>query len=903
MTTLTRWWAPEGEVPVAQLLRPGTDPEKDLGLGLLALHKAGAEACQLVAKTAVADEHVLAAALAETRALTAPLAVETISKSVESPAYAGLLLKDLLDDAEVAALALYRTCLAKSVAPPIAAERVGAVFGVASRDMAKYAALASDPKANARAVADLADRTLFDYVSKVVSEEYVPAKETFSKAPARDWHGKDPGERDPRSGEFVRTRTKSGVDLDSLFAQAEAREAEEMAAIGKPAQDVSTGPKQVAGRGLRTLKTLKTQKTLRTLKTQQSQSTVGASTLSSASLKANLLGATLSAEAVSLQGVVTFEPSPMPLGGMPRSVPRLDLADDTPGPNGVIDRAVSFVLPDNEFLAVSRQAGDTAAGKNVLRLGPLEEYAGQARLYDDGRGGLHEHHVSGVEHMLDLLNGQTGEGAATPQVGAVPAHLVTQGGQVDEAKLRAAKQRFVEMQAEKLGLRVNVAQEISKVRHAALKGDMGQMALVWRPPSRDAQGRTQQAPIPGIVEVVVKKGVARGAVSAGGRVDLQGATPVQMRSLFDKNASQDERLQVWDNDLGAFRTVVVLEGASEEDIASARWKHSKAVSRDDPATRYYDARDSAGRFASGQLQALFDQAEAREQAPKKAVQMAKPRQMRTMATQRTLRTQKAPTTQLRGAHLRGETLAAVQISPESLKAHTLAVKQAKARKNDLDGLLFLDDDADYSVLAPWTLSTMLQMSDAEMLIEEGSVVELSTGARRFMAEHGVAQGDEAAVEASVNATTAWNRARSKATAEDMLMPTSAQGERAVLTHTLTDREELSLLAGFVADAMDLDASLHVLKVRATPQRDGRIRLVITGNVESLPEQHVVGLDEVGELSDTKRLVAGKTYRVQNRHSIEYLLGVTLDRMDTLGTSVEDTLANPVVRLWRAEEQP
>lgn len=166
-----RWWAPqratlEPDAVVLAMLEVG-----DLGSSVLAVHRAGAAAIGTVAKSSVPSEAELISAMVTARSNAADRIVDSISKSVSTPAYAGLLAMDVFDDAEAGALHVYRTAVAKGVAPSVAAQRAGDIFGVPSNLMGKYAMTATDPRANPVTTRELADHTLLDYVSKLVKAE------------------------------------------------------------------------------------------------------------------------------------------------------------------------------------------------------------------------------------------------------------------------------------------------------------------------------------------------------------------------------------------------------------------------------------------------------------------------------------------------------------------------------------------------------------------------------------------------------------------------------------------------------------------------------------------------------------------------------------------------------------
>lgn len=179
----TRWWAPAAprvgpDAFDLLLLEAGSDSRLDLANAVVAYHRVGAAACE-----AAKDERQLVDNLIRARAVFAPAMTSSVSKCVtEGDTYAGLLVRDVADDAEQAALDLYRQAVAKGVTSTLAAQRVGAVFGVPAVDLGGYRALACTPAASPVAIADAADKALFTYVEKVCDEEWEAPYETVSKA-------------------------------------------------------------------------------------------------------------------------------------------------------------------------------------------------------------------------------------------------------------------------------------------------------------------------------------------------------------------------------------------------------------------------------------------------------------------------------------------------------------------------------------------------------------------------------------------------------------------------------------------------------------------------------------------------------------------------------------------------
>jgi hypothetical protein len=184
---IERWWAPtratvDPDAVVLALLQPSGHASGDLGATLLAVHRAGAAAIEVVSKGVVPGEGRLIGVMGDTRERVAGMVVDAAAHSMDAT-YAGLFIRDFYNDAEQSALALFRTAVSKGVSPPFAAARVAAVYGVPTTGMAKYIAMACDPKANPVALSDEADRALLSYVSKVVGQEAKETKELVSKQP------------------------------------------------------------------------------------------------------------------------------------------------------------------------------------------------------------------------------------------------------------------------------------------------------------------------------------------------------------------------------------------------------------------------------------------------------------------------------------------------------------------------------------------------------------------------------------------------------------------------------------------------------------------------------------------------------------------------------------------------
>lgn len=183
-----RWWAPVNPkvtldaVEKGMLAVTGEDRKLDLGGVLLAAHRVGAGACAQAALTPLLDERRFVSVLADARQNLGEPMLEAVSKCKDSLVDGALLVRDFLDDADQAALGIYRQAVAKGVPSSVAATRAGHIYGIDERSIGKYRQLAVDAKAAPATLQDAADRELFAYFEKVVDEETGDAAVEFTKA-------------------------------------------------------------------------------------------------------------------------------------------------------------------------------------------------------------------------------------------------------------------------------------------------------------------------------------------------------------------------------------------------------------------------------------------------------------------------------------------------------------------------------------------------------------------------------------------------------------------------------------------------------------------------------------------------------------------------------------------------
>lgn len=220
--TASRWWNPAGphigpdETDIGMLAATGENPRLDLGAALLAAHRVGAAACDAAAATPLVDERTLIRALAAAREQLANPMIDSVSKSVEGERYACVLVCDVLDDAEEAALDIFRSAVSRGVAPPLAAARAGAVFGVSKDAIGKYRQKATDPRVNPVALADEADRTLFGFVEKLAAEETDEREEVSKITPSERRRRAEEENRD-RRGRFAVAEDNPTLSVSNLL--------------------------------------------------------------------------------------------------------------------------------------------------------------------------------------------------------------------------------------------------------------------------------------------------------------------------------------------------------------------------------------------------------------------------------------------------------------------------------------------------------------------------------------------------------------------------------------------------------------------------------------------------------------------------------------------------------------
>lgn len=879
MTTVARWWAPAGpgigpDETDLHLLAPGPDNEKDLGQAFLALHRVGAAACEAVATQPVADESVFASVLATARGLAVPEAFGIVSKAVGDEKYGHLLLRDVMDDAEAGAMNLYRSCLAASVPPPVAAQRVGLVFGVPPSEISPaFRKAATDPRTPPATLIDAGDRVLFGFVSKLLEAEQVqPTKEKVSKERVReqdktqtsqlqglfdqaerDYHGKEPGERDPETGEFVPKGRLAPVKAQQAL---------------KPLQALK--PKQA-------LRPERERTRSRDRSRTRDRERVARSREEAHRARRELTEHVLD-DAPIVHRVTNRSRSLRSAGNV------FELVDDDSGPYQSLGRKIAYAMPTDEFIAFRKAAADGDRGK-VFRASHLERYIGDPEFFEeeDVTGvSPSEAHEGVVTHVVELLQKDPQIASqAAPKVKYIEASMLAEGDR--EEILLEAKSDFL---AE---LGIHDYDELAHVDHGIDYENPEHVALVYVP-FNGAQGKDVLRPLPNISEVIVDDEDAVGFDYAppGSNHPQPHLAPNQPMTIIGSLHSDKTRRKFWDDNLQAFRTQWWAAPTDESEIPQ---QFQKAMTRE----RFQQLeqsgvieRDEDGQFSTTgkTLQQLFDEAQARPVETKTPLRAAKPlkaqaalaptrsreRAGRTRTRERDTRTREASREGHQRAERRREVIERERRDGEGTQAMVLA-------------------DGRYSVMDGDLLRLMASQDGKSRLFDSGQPWTLSSASRTRISEH-----------KPIPATDAEDLAVAQAHDRFTFAPvTNKPAERPIDTYTGVTREQLAYLADDMAELFDTDSDLSLIRVSVTARPDGKADIKVEGNNRALGVQHVIR--HAADLATPSlKLVQERAGRFQSNFTIQDFLERSFDSAQRFDSGVDvDQLANPWVLVWRTEE--
>lgn len=880
-------------------------------MGLLALHRAGAEACELVAQTAVADEAVLVAALAETRQLVAPQAVTTISKSVESASYAGLLLRDVLDDAEGAALSLYRSCLARNVSPPIAAQRVGMVFGVPARELGRYQQLASDPKSNPVAVADAADRVLFGFVAKMVKEEYTPAKELVSKESERVRERTGVTPDDPATEHYDARDERGQFARTAQGAQAPERAVGSRARMGRTVGPDLSG--RAPSRALRASRVERAQRVSQSAATAPKSKATSRAKVSSRSAAAPVRSAAqaersrtrLSAQARAMQAIVHDtlpepDPKPMGLGDVP------DVLSKRKDPNahlhGAMGHSLGFALPSDRWSELARAMGEgDLPTSRLLRAGALQEFAGRPEQFhdvdDSGSLVLNEDHQAQVAGVASVAHSSPDrQGQEDLYVKRLDKALFAgMNADAQERQLDAEKRDLLMEWEAVHGRPAPRMREMGYVQAVPDYDDPDSWVLVYTPPPEGVA--IGKRPMPGVTEVLIEPSDARGHDQGMGRHSDYEIDQNQVLEVFD-------RATFFDTALGVMRSRVTLVESDEAAMERAikRKGVGKALTREQFRENEREGdivRDEdTGRFTSRQR--MGRQSMSRQGSSLRTTRGA--RTVRSVSTAAPLRSQARAQSSAGGASTarlssQAASRAAVRTSADlNLKAHARARSEAEelpVTPSDDSRLLELPDGFEYDLVDDAMMRVMAADDRQGFLESVDKPWSLGWRAAASLYEHGTAfdeGGDETLSAVFSSEVDAHN---SRAVDE-------TPAEQFIYARTVNTAEDLEAVKKVVIQLMAAKPDVSVLTAHISTRRDGGYRWEIYANPEPLPGQHVVRWESgrAGRMASVTLVKEGE-YRTQNHRSVSSWVEMA-DEIAQLGGPTTVWLADPKVTVWRAE---
>lgn len=868
MTAVARWWAPSAagigpdEVDLA-LLEPGLDGPRDLGQALLALHRVGAAACEATATLPLADESTLVFALVNARAQVVPAALGIVSKAVDDAAYAGLLLKDTLDDAEAAALSLWRTCMAKGMASTMAATRVGAVYGVPIRELGRYTALASDPKSRPDMVADLADRTLFGFVAKVVDEEGVQTTVAISK---------DVLEAElPTSTDYL--------DAHNVEQAEDGRFQREGAAVGRTVQRRSLSRRAVQRRAVVREPTTRAGQSLGSV--ARAAQTRGQSTRATLSRGQQKLASMLASSERPLEVVTN-------LSGTPRSAPDLlkrrpDLADSQP-----LWKPVSFVMSNDEWAELASKMGVGPDGERLLRSGGLTEYLGKPVLHEDEFVIVDEHEHE-VRHVAELINGRPELRNAPPRVIKVlPSAVVGEQLTITAHELYEAKRNLLLAYQDDHGVLLNLDREIKYVDAAMDSLNHDDLVLVYTPPT---PGLPQQDRLfRAVVEVFIDLEATRGHETTSKLgADVLLDPNIALRAPGSLSALTGRFFQR-DVDGGTFRIQVHLDATDDADVIQAEKSRKR---------KPFGKALTSARFAELETEGTIERDESTGEfmSPGRTV-------TRRAVQRRSVQRRPLPITiasARRAAQDAGSQQRAGQAAGTLSRAQIDRVAQVAAQHQHEHGQgVFLDESFDYTVLDMRDLGRLIKHTEAkylEQMYEQDIPFSLEAQLgikerdRRGPAWRSVVGADQARLDLIGEAENEW--AANMNWAEGLW-------SAPIVEARVDDVHQMAQVA------QDLDAYLaqhpKVQRVHAlmTKDIDGKVRVVLRGNKGEMPAVHMVRWhDELGQRLTLKPEGARRLLDVV---SLEALLRmryeVIVDHLPSQPGD-EDTFTDPVVFTWRA----
>ena len=894
-----RWWAPKepGIGPDEfdlSLLAPGNEPDKDLGQQLLAIHRVGAAACEAVATQPLSDEVTLRGVLAAARELVAPPAVEAIAKAFDTPTYGMLLLKDLLDDAEQAAVSIYRTCITKQMAPSIAAHRVGLVYGVPLRELGRYTMLATDPKANKDAVQELADRTLFGFVSKVLAEEQpTGAKELVSKAPAAE-------QNRPKVREAWMEQLGAVTPDDPATPYHDARERGRFAREGESKiihdyfpvgrtklarpklSRASLGRKKLAPQKAADLQ--KPQE-----RTQQERVMQVRGKQSREKIK-------LTPQQRRLQHLLEPLVVPKVASGVGRDDDGKDYLATVPDANDPSEynplwRKLSYVFAADEWQA--RKSGmhvDSDSGEILFRAHALDD--GGPFYGEDEHGEASVDHLNARNQIASNLDHHADHKDQPP-----PVTHVIEGAALtvhDKVTLTRLKQDFLDELEEQLGRRLNKATEIGFVHAAVDALNKDNLVLAWQPPTpgRSALDR----PLKAVVEVFVDDESAQGIeyTSKYGH-DLQ-HNPNQALAIVEGQLLWHEE----DRGNGYLVRQYTAIAADEEDVDRAHKERSRRRRGFGKRLVVSKAVGEQDAVRLQQLQRLFDQAERDYHGREPGERNAETGEFQRVGTslgraklkragvqraklQRTAAPVQARVQQERVQQQRQEQV----LTQQDREQVALAAKHGASEQT-----VFLDDGFQYHVLDKKQLGFLLDDCDIPYLEKAyEDTFKLGFASTAMVMDKWKSKGaDDTRQDLLIDGEMRWR--------ETPFPNNGGIWKRLGDPYHVDSDKDLAAVALDLEDRLGRDPKIQMLRM-VLHERGTGYSITVHGNSVDIGDSHMVRMED---LSGPIQLRPEGHRRLMNRQGIENWLKLRFHggrNISMTGRSM-DYLPIPVVHTWVAE---
>lgn len=912
--TTERWWAPqratlEPDAVVLAMLEPG-----DLGSAVLAAHRAGAAAIETVARSPLPSEGALIDALVTARAAVAGPVVDSVSKSMDG-SYAGLLVMDVLDDAEQGALHVYRTAVNKGIAPALAAQRAGEVYGVPPRALSRYAIAASDPKTPLPALCDLADRTLMEYVSKLVAaEERDGEVVTVSKATEEQHHEQRPF----RESDVVR-------DVLGRFAEEGKKQPPRPGSLEWLREQLGLGtgaPKEVAGEPVREARQQRQQRRQR----QQRQvrlAPTGRQQAERATPQRAKPQRTAAERATARREMAQRHEHAERINAPARRVQEVALrkkaaltpvtSSDLLAPSafrgeyyGELDTPVVFHMSDVEAFHLTSQMGDQARGFKGQRVARLGAMLKRASTPPEANGSFDAH--EGLAAMADSV--LEGADMVTPSVEILTAHDLNSHsveGLADELTYVERERKDKVREVDRGRSWYSNTSEDAFVHALPIYTSYGdetgesKWAIVhFRPSDVNAPSRREMPTVDEFVVLGNPLGNVEGTTKRP-TLDLDPNQVVRIVADPDgRKGALPKPKQFWDPDKNVIVQRWYLEVISEDELDDLRGDVQKAAEEQYARKPFRESdvvRDILGRFADeGSSPVAGERRTQREIDPAQREQRVQ-RPQRQQRRQRQLRQQRQPirvdpqrveATRAPAERAGAQRTAYTRALEDAFRAHAERRAADTTRREVEPDLPMLKEHMRYKVFNERSWDHVMQYLDPDerkLLDEEGVQFRLGPMERRMLSEANNHRTVEVPYRMAINVNAD---------------PTLRSKQFEVKAHMhLEQARDPKLLAERIESLFDNNPGLDRIEVI----RRGNV-LTLNGNVAPAGRQILLEVNQGIDWSKPVYLTSVGKFRARDLGA-QNALG-DIERLITtehaLDDSLEGTVINPEVHLYRISTQ-